>query len=533
MPAPDEPPGAGALDLADDGAHAAAGQTAADATTGSSVLAGGAWSALALVLPQLLVLVTSAAAARYLGPTLMGRQSFIAFVELTVIALATLGIPVALMRTVAAAMGEGRAAQTRGLLRWAWQVMGGFAVLGGLVVASGAVVSDTDRTAWLLAGLVTTIGVLQTVPSAVLIGLQRWRQAATAGLVTGVVSAVALLALLAAGGGLTTIFALEAVATGVNLVWTGVLGTRALAQVAPDTAPPGPLRRETLRFARPNALLALLDIVVWKRSEFFFLARYSPSSEIAQYSIAFAAVNALAQLPGAMTGIASSFATLHGAGEQERVRRGFGRGCRLLLTVSLALAAGMAALGPALVGTVYGGEYDRAADVLLVLLIAFPLLPLGTLSDALLVGRGEMRWPLRAVGAAVPVNLLLAALLVPEHGAVGAACANVTGQLVASVPVVWHAFRTAGVRLRDLDPVRTTCAVSAAVCAGVLARTADTAVGGWAGLFVGAAVFAVVWVALAAGLRVLSREDGAWLADVLGGRLGDRGRRAVLLVSVR
>ena len=76
-------------------------QTAAAATTGARVVRGGLWKMLANALPQLYALVLSVVAARYLGPSGMGRQSFIAFIEATTITLLSGSFSLALMRSSA------------------------------------------------------------------------------------------------------------------------------------------------------------------------------------------------------------------------------------------------------------------------------------------------------------------------------------------------------------------------------------------------------------------------------------------------
>jgi hypothetical protein len=63
----------------------AAGRDAATATTGASVLASVAWKKASTFVPQLCVLVQSIVAARFLGPSRRGLQSFIAFVETALI----------------------------------------------------------------------------------------------------------------------------------------------------------------------------------------------------------------------------------------------------------------------------------------------------------------------------------------------------------------------------------------------------------------------------------------------------------------
>ena len=100
---------------------------------------GGIWNAAANLTPQLCAMAISVAGARFLGPSGLGRQSFIAFVVATSLNLFTFGLPVALMRTVGEAVGAGRDAQARGLVQWAWRIgVGCAAVAGGIIVGVAA-----------------------------------------------------------------------------------------------------------------------------------------------------------------------------------------------------------------------------------------------------------------------------------------------------------------------------------------------------------------------------------------------------------
>src|SRR5687767_7194859 len=104
---------------------------AAAQTTGATVMRGGAWTAASHVLPQLYAVAVSIAAARFLGPSDFGRQSFIAFVALSAHLVLTSGIALALMRSVAEALGRQRPDEARGLIAWAWRIQSLAALLGG------------------------------------------------------------------------------------------------------------------------------------------------------------------------------------------------------------------------------------------------------------------------------------------------------------------------------------------------------------------------------------------------------------------
>ncbi len=156
---------------------------------------------------------------------------------------------IAVMRYVGETVGAGHAGAIRGLLAWAWRVEG----VAALLACGGARSlrprsARARRRAWALAGVISALAILQTVPTSILIGLQRFRQAAVVGLTTGFVATVATVIVLWQGGGITGMFAVETVIAAVNLAWTGTLARRALARLAP-----GPGRRLATSGARSGA----------------------------------------------------------------------------------------------------------------------------------------------------------------------------------------------------------------------------------------------------------------------------------------
>src|SRR2546421_6502998 len=79
----------------------------ADRTTGEALLRASAWNAASLILPQLYLVATSIIVARFLTPSEMGRQSYIAFIELSLLLLVTGGVPSAVQRFGGRALGRG------------------------------------------------------------------------------------------------------------------------------------------------------------------------------------------------------------------------------------------------------------------------------------------------------------------------------------------------------------------------------------------------------------------------------------------
>jgi O-antigen/teichoic acid export membrane protein len=332
-------------------------------------------------------------------------------------------------------------------------------------------------------------------------------------------------AVLAAGGGITGMFAVEAVISAGNLVWTTMLARRALGRVAPWRGPEldheawRVLRSRAWRYALPASYGFLLTLVVWRRSEFFFLERYSTDTQIALYSVVFAFVAALTQFPDAIAAVAlPAVATLSGAGEADRIRVGFARGLRMVALVALPITAVALAIGPRLLKLLFGPDFSGTEPVLLIMLVPFPLLPLLSLSRSVLAGLGKLRVPLIAETIAAAVNISLAFALVRDHGAVGAAVSNVAAQLTAAVLVLTYALWSLG----DVDwrPLSLWRGVVAAAAAGLAGWAGVTLLPGAWGLVLGALLALVSFSALAVFLKILPEDDAAWLNKEAGRRLG-------------
>ena len=177
------------------------------------------------MLPQAQLLVLSIIVARYLGPDEMGRQSYIAFVALALVQAATAGLPAALSRFIGELLGARRGGQAMSLTgsRGASRRRGG---ARARVAARGGFWGATPRAAWILAGSERRAGraagraaACCRAPSA---GARAWLP----GLVTGVATVPRRGRALEPGGGISGLFALEAVAVFANLVWTSALARR-------------------------------------------------------------------------------------------------------------------------------------------------------------------------------------------------------------------------------------------------------------------------------------------------------------------
>jgi O-antigen/teichoic acid export membrane protein len=488
--------------------------SAASETAGSQVVGAGLWATSSRLLTQFYSLLMSIVAARFLGPDGMGRQSLIAFAAIFATTAMALGVPTAVMRYVGERIGAGESETLPKLVRSVWRVEAIAAAVGAVGLIAIGVSGAEPRAAWILAGFTCAFGVLQEVPSSVLVGMQRWRDVSSITIVMGGVAMVLTIVVLAAGGGVTAMIAVGTASTLVILLWTTARMRRRVRALTTKPRLDPQLHRDVWRWAGIASLGVPITLIVWFRSEFFFLAHYSTDKEIALYSIAFAASTAVAIIPlGLAKAIAPAFATLYGAGAIERIKNGFGRSMRLLLTATLPITAVAIALGPETLRIIYGNEYRGTATPLTIMLLLLPFLALLHTSVSLLDGLGRQWFPLTFGAIAAVVNLGLAFLLIPRYDAVGAATASALGQLTAALPMIGYAIWC--VRGMQWDGWALLRAGVAAAAAGLAAAGVLQALGGGLGIAVGIVAWVVVLGVLARILRIVSRLDAAWLDDVV------------------
>jgi len=489
---------------------------AATRSIGARAFRGGLWQSAAQVAPYAYTTITSIVAARVLGPELMGRQSFIAFVIVVTHTLFSGGIGNMIVRCVGELRGQGRERLLPSLVAWGWKTTSILGAVAALILLGLAAAGAVPTWAWVFASVAAFAGVVNKVPGSVLIGTQRWRSQAVVMVITGAAGVAATVIVLLAGGGVTGMIGVTAAAATAVAIWTTVLGRRRVNAITVEREPLGAFRAEVIRYSLALSVPVILNLVVVQRSELFFLERFSSDTQIAYYSIAFSATAALTAVPAAIGAILTpSVATLMGSGEFHRIRRGYSRVLRLGLLFSLPLTGAGLALGPTLLHLVYGPKYKGVGDVLVVILLTLPLVPLGGASSALLVGYGRVRAPIIVGSIAAAVDLGLALLLVPRFDAVGAAVANSAASVIAGALLIGFAVKLVGRVHFGWGSVLRVAAIS--ILAAVLARLVLIAGQGVTYFLVAAAVELTVFAIGAVALRIVSADDAAFLIQAFKG----------------
>jgi O-antigen/teichoic acid export membrane protein len=200
------------------------------------------------------------------------------------------------------------------------------------------------------------------------------------------------------------------------------------------------LAPETWSGFRSVAIVAMIggltDMVVWQRSEVWFLERYCSASEVAFYTIAFLVVGKLAAIPLAATShLTPSWSEAWARGQQELIASAVNHSIRY----SQCVVAGLAVFGfvaaPQAVHLVYGEAFAVVVPLVRILLVTLPLTAIAGIPASLLTSAGRARTLVYIGIPAALINVLLDFALIPRFGARGAAVANgivqVTTVLVA------------------------------------------------------------------------------------------------------
>ncbi len=500
---------------------------AVDELSGSTILSGGLWVIASSGLPQIYVLASSILIARFLSVDDMGLQSFIAFVSSSIILVCSFGLSGSLVRYGGELLGRNELDSLRGLVWWTARIQLGGALVAGAAMATIGLFSH-DQVLWMWGAVGTTFGTIVNIPAAVLFVLRRWREASVITLVIGLAYTIGIALALSLGWGLAGVFGIGTILGGIAALWTSWLAWRRLNAVAPRSGPHTALHRPLVGYAATIWAGFLLTFIVMRRSEFFFLDRYSSTKAIAYYSVAFAVIAGFGSAVEALAGVvAPTVASLSGSGETDRIGPAFSRAIRLVILVSMPITTLGTVFGPAVIRAVYGSDYARTAAPLRIMFLPFPLLALMTLSGGLLWGSGRVRLWLLTFCFAAAVDVTLDFILVPHLAQVGAALANSCAQVTAAVFVLSYTTRSFGpVDWHARVLVRATVAALLAASAGWLGVEF---IGGPAGIVIGALAALTVLAGLSRALRTVPAIDGMWLTTAVRGRVGEAIARVVRL----
>ncbi|MCU1616862.1 MAG: hypothetical protein JWO98_4402 [Frankiales bacterium] len=479
-----------------------------------TAFAGALWNVAAMVFPLVSTLLLSVVIGRHLGSAVLGEQSVIAYLGGLVGTLVVMAATNCTTQVLAAAAGADDPGRFASVARLTRRVH----LVGGLVACAVLATIGSGRDmawAWVLIGLVSLIDALGWAHASRLIALEGWRAVSPLRLVSQIAGTLLGVGAVLLGGGLPAVFAAQVLSS----TWLTLTLRRRDRRHRPGLdAAPGPLElRPLARLWSLFALGALLTQVVNKRIELVFLDAFSSAHDVAVYAVAFTVISVAVTVPSSLVGAAQPAVTAAAgaAGSEAELHGHLQRAARLAIVAGFVFTAGLVALGPVLVTTLWGAQFAETGRIVPWLAVAMLGTPLAVLLDVYWTAVNRLRVVLVTGAVSAVIDVGLAAALVPSFGVPGAVAANVAGQLAWLAGLLLSSRRIPGL----LPP-----AAFLLRCVGVLVTLGGAAWGATAllapagplvSLAGGGIAFLAVLAALGRTVGLLTGPDIEWLDGLL------------------
>jgi len=362
--------------------------------------------------------------ARHLDKGVMG-QFFLAGTLATFLALATeLGVNRHLMRGVAQQPARALAALGHVLALRLPLMLIGYGVMAGAVF----LLKRELTIPVLLTSLYVLIQEYSYSFGSLMLGLRRVAMRMVTTLIGQSLTVALVLGAVAMDAGLTTVLLGYVTANVVMIVLTVVLVRRNIGPFTLDWRLPEAW--QIVRESLPFFLLSVLGVIHFKVDS-LMLGILRDYQQVATYDAAykFLEVSRFVVRPAAMV-----FFPLCSALAAQRDWPAYERVMRKLLMVSggsgLAAAGIMMIVSGWVVSLVFGGAYADSVAVLRILYLAVPSVFLGFVATFLAPALHLERSAVQATGGCLMLNIALNALVIPRHGAPGAAWATLATETI-------------------------------------------------------------------------------------------------------
>lgn len=459
----------------------------------------------------LLLSVGSILTARFLGTERMGQYGLLTTFSTTIINVGTLGLVDAASRFVAQYIAEGNRKLLLGFVRFGIMFELALSLLAAVLISSFALpLSQTfkvngQESYFVLTALVAAPAMLASMFTSILAGLQRYDLIAIVKIATSLPLLALTVVVLMLQWNITGLLVINLLVNFVTLVAFVVLVMRLLPLFEKGSFSRQELWR-TAKFSFSMMMLTLLNMVVWQRSEVFFLSTFRSSHEVGLYVIPFSLSAIFANLiTNVLHVLIPTLADMIGRGDLPGIARLFRTQARITTVIAVPVAFGGIFLASQLLDTIYGGEYAGGTVALRILFLATLAGTVAAGASYTIISTAPNGWIFLGVMLGLgTLSIGLDFLIIPQYGTVGAAICNSSVQLLA--PFVYdqvlrrlHGFGFPGRNIAGIVGLGLACLV--------LSFGFKLAVGGWLGPIGGAVLFAVVYLGGLVWFKLIYRED--------------------------
>ncbi|QHS52246.1 oligosaccharide flippase family protein [Edaphobacter sp. 12200R-103] len=467
-----------------------------------------AWYGLELLIGFGTSLITSIAIARTLGPAKMGYIIYVTWITGIVSQLSSVGIPVVTRKYMAEYLGGGDYTTAR------------FIYFRTLIIQTLlASVATLGAIAWVfhdapadyrIAALLLVIGILPSMSNFVSAQANVAAETLSANLPGSLASTATyfVLTLMAVflnwgiNGIAFAMFAMKWVDCLVRLFPTM---RRIMKWDSGHAHPPEDLRARMVSFGVQSLTGMLLTLVVWDRSELFLLKHLTPDiRQLSFYSVAFSLAERLLIFPNIFASASGASIYAQYGRDSSRLPAMAAASARYLAMVSLPLHIIATPLAAPVIMVLYGKQYAGALVVasfapLLCLPKAF-LGPIQTMFESY----DQQKYFITTTIVASFVDIGVAWLLIPSHGALGACLGSGAAQFTAVISMWAIGIARYKIRLPwgFFFKLSAISGVAALAAYGAVSRLTPLP-----GLIAGSVISTVLFITLGYMFKILEPED--------------------------
>jgi O-antigen/teichoic acid export membrane protein len=281
--------------------------------------------------------------------------------------------------------------------------------------------------------------------SSVALAVERYELA----MVLPVVQAVLVLAFTICG---SLVFGRTGAVVGMAL-GTGIVGIAAVEwgsrNFVARATEEGSLLRQAVAFGIKGYAANALQTLNY-RVDFFILSAVASTATVGVYGLAVAIASLLWLLPGALSDVLfPRVARLTGSADDTTRDIVESKSLRLAMLAALIGAVALGVGAKLLITPVFGESFNKAANLVLILLPGAAAVGVSSVLSAAVVGRGRPAYSLVGALLSTPITLVMYATLIPAFGATGAALASTISYLFSFVLVGTFYRRVSGRGIRS------------------------------------------------------------------------------------
>jgi O-antigen/teichoic acid export membrane protein len=380
-------------------------------------------------------MIASVVMARSLGPDNLGIFHQVQWFTGTVSVIISLGFITSITKFTAQYRAEGRHADIVSAVRFVFYVEVAIAVLAtvGLLLYASRIADHyfSPKQTWIfmLSFIAITPGIQTAIFSAVLEGAQVFKYQTIHSLTVTPAALLTKVYLMTQGYGLVSLFWTNLAFAVVNLAYYYVAARREgllhgwfRISRRPE-GKTGPWKKEVLEYNRSLVGIHFVDLLVWSRSENYFLGRFCAASQIAYYNLA---QNLIVKFTGTLPNLLWKIllplsAEQAGRQQGERMKRTYRHALRYSAFVAFPTVAACYIASYELIVIFYGHAYSEAKVCFQILCVGALLSSLAQPGSAVIYASNRQGFILRYGSVLAVLNIAINFWLIPKYGARGAA----------------------------------------------------------------------------------------------------------------